>query len=134
MYEDFLRIVAEGRGLKRDGVHEIAQGRVWLGEDARGLQLVDKLGGLRDAIQEAKQLAKAEEIELIQVPALHSGRENFLQQLLSDGDNDSPVFAKASADPAKDFLKANARWLRAVRALNDPKGVYLTCPLVPTRR
>lgn len=134
VYEDFLRIVAEGRGLKRDGVHEIAQGRVWLGEDARGLQLVDKLGGLRDAIQEAKQLAKAEEIELIQVPALHSGRENFLQQLLSDGDNDSPVFAKASADPAKDFLKANARWLRAVRALNDPKGVYLTCPLVPARR
>ena len=134
VYEDFLRIVADGRGLQRDGVHEIAQGRVWLGEDARGLRLVDKLGGLRDAIQEAKLLAKTEEAELIQVPALHSGRENLLQQLLSDGDSDSPLFAKASADPAKEFLKANAKWLRSIRALNDPKGVYLTCPLVPDRR
>jgi protease IV len=133
VYEDFLRIVAEGRGLKRDGVHEIAQGRVWLGEDARGLRLVDKLGGLRDAIKEAKALAKADEAELIQVPALHSGRENFLQQLLSE-DDDAPLFAKASADPAKEFLKANAKWLRSVRALNDPKGVYLTCPLLPDRR
>lgn len=133
VYEDFLRIVADGRGLKRDGVHEIAQGRVWLGEDARGLRLVDKLGGLRDAIKEAKALAKADEAELIQVPALHSGRETFLQQLLSE-DDDAPVFAKASVDPAKEFLKANAKWLRAVRALNDPRGVYLTCPLLPDRR
>jgi protease-4 len=134
VYEDFLRIVADGRGLKRDGVHEIAQGRVWLGEDARGLRLVDKLGGLRDAIKEAKALAKTDEAELIQVPALNSGRENLLQQLLSDGDNDSPLFSKASADPAKEFLKANAKWLRSIRALNDPKGVYLTCPLVPGKR
>jgi len=134
VYEDFLRIVADGRGLKRDGVHEIAQGRVWLGEEARGLRLVDKLGGLRDAIKEAKLLAKTDEAELIQVPALNSGRENLLQKLLSDGDNDSPLFAKASADPARDFLKANAKWLRSIRALNDPKGVYLTCPLIPDRR
>jgi protease-4 len=134
VYEDFLRIVADGRGLKRDGVHEIAQGRVWLGEEARGLRLVDKLGGLRDAIKEAKLLAKTDEAELIQVPALNSGRENLLQKLLSDGDNDSPLFAKASVDPARDFLKANAKWLRSIRALNDPKGVYLTCPLIPDRR
>lgn len=134
VYEDFLRIVAEGRGLKRDNVHEIAQGRVWLGEDARGLRLVDKLGGLRDAIKEAKSLAKLDQIELIQVPALHSGRETFLQQILSDGDEDSPLFAKASADPAKEFLKANAKWLRQIRSLNDPRGVYLTCPVTPQRR
>ena len=134
IYEDFLRIVADGRGMKRDGVHEIAQGRVWLGEDAKGLRLVDKLGGLRDAIKEAKALAKLERIELIQVPALHSGRDNLLQKLLSDGEEDSPIFAKASVDPAKEFLKANAKWLRAIRAFNDPKGVYLTCPVLPDRR
>jgi protease-4 len=133
VYEDFLAIVAAGRGLKRDGVHEIAQGRVWLGEDARGLKLVDQLGGLRDAIKEAKRLAKLDEAAWVQVPALHSGRENFLQHLLSDDDDQEPLFAKASGDPAKDFLRANARWLRAIRALNDPKGVYLTCPLVAPR-
>lgn len=134
VYEDFLRIVAEGRGLKRDGVHEIAQGRVWLGEDARGLRLVDKLGGLRDAIKEAKVLAKIDDAELVQIPALDSGRENLLQKLLSDDGGDSPLFSKASADPARDFLKANAKWLRSLRAFNDPRGVYLTCPLIPDRR
>lgn len=134
IYEEFLRIVADGRGMKRDGVHEIAQGRVWLGEDAKGLRLVDKLGGLRDAIKEAKALAKLERVELVQVPALHSGRENLLQKMLSDDQDESPVFAKASVDPAKQFLQANAKWLRAIRALNDPKGVYLTCPILPDRR
>jgi len=133
VYEDFLSIVAAGRGLKRDGVHEIAQGRVWLGEDARGLRLVDQLGGLRDALKEAKRLAKLDEAAWVQVPSLHSGRENFLQQLLSDDDDQAPLFAKVSGDPAKDFLRANARWLRAIRALNDPKGVYLTCPFIAPR-
>jgi len=134
IYEEFLRIVADGRGMKRDGVHEIAQGRVWLGEDAKGLRLVDKLGGLRDAIKEAKALAKIDRVELVQVPALHSGRDNLLQKMLSDDQDESPVFAKASIDPAKEFLQANAKWLRAIRALNDPKGVYLTCPILPDRR
>jgi len=133
VYEDFLRIVAEGRGLKRDGVHEIAQGRVWLGEDAKGLRLVDKLGGLRDAIKEARSLAKLDHAAIVQIPGLHSGRESFLQKLLSE-DEDSPLFAKASADPAKAFLKANAKWLRQLRSLNDPRGVYLTCPVVPQVR
>lgn len=133
IYEDFLRVVAEGRGLKRDGVHEIAQGRVWLGEDARGLKLVDKFGGLRDALQEAKKLAKADAVEWVQVPSLHAGRENFLQRVLGGDDDESPLFAKAAADPAKDFLRANARWLRALRSLNDPRGVYLTCPITAPR-
>ena len=65
----------------------------------------------------------------MQVPALHSGRENLLQQLLSEDDDQEPLFAKVTGDPAKDFLRANARWLRALRALNDPRGVYLTCPV-----
>jgi protease-4 len=133
VYEDFLAIVAAGRGLKRDDVHEIAQGRVWLGEDARGLRLVDQLGGLRDALKEAKRLAKLDEAAWVQVPALHSGRENLLQQILSDDDDQEPLFARSSRDPAKDFLRANARWLRAIRSFNDPKGVYLTCPFVVPR-
>jgi protease-4 len=133
VYEDFLAIVAAGRGLRRDDVHEIAQGRVWLGEDARGLRLLDQLGGLRDALKEAKRLAKLDEAAWVQVPALHSGRENFLQQILSDDDDQEPLFAKSSGDPAKDFLRANARWLRAIRSFNDPKGVYLTCPFVAPR-
>ena len=60
-YESFLNIVAKGRGMSRDEVHEIAQGRVWLATDALPIRLVDKLGSLDDAVKMAAQLAKVEE-------------------------------------------------------------------------
>jgi protease-4 len=130
VYEDFLKVVSEGRKMERDSVHEIAQGRVWLGLNAREKGLVDKFGGLRDAIREAKELAKIKDAELIQVPALHSGRENLLQKLLSEDGHEMPLFARAqSKDPALLFLKSHAETLKAIRSLNDPRGVYLSCPL-----
>ena len=57
-YELFLNRVAEGRSITRNEVHEIAQGKVWTGKQALGLKLVDGLGGIKDAIKEAKILAK----------------------------------------------------------------------------
>jgi protease-4 len=57
-YETFLAHVAAGRGKTRDEVHEIAQGRVWIGNDAKRLGLVDTLGGYDDAVKAAAQLAK----------------------------------------------------------------------------
>ena len=130
VYEDFLKVVGEGRKMERDSVHEIAQGRVWLGLNAREKGLVDKFGGLRDAIQEAKQLAKIKDAELIQVPALHSGRVNVVEKLLSEDGNESPLFARMQAkDPALLFLKSHAEILKSVRALNDPRGIYLSCPV-----
>ncbi|MEO8306932.1 MAG: signal peptide peptidase SppA [Pseudomonadota bacterium] len=57
-YETFLTHVAQGRGKTRDEVHEIAQGRVWIGNDAKRLGLVDSLGGYDDAVKAAAQLAK----------------------------------------------------------------------------
>ena len=135
VYEDFLKIVAEGRKLERDGVHEVAQGRVWLGTDARERKLVDKFGGLRDAIALAKSLAELKEAQLVQVPALHEGEESLLQQLLTDDREDHPLFTRAAPrDPALLFLRTHAETLRAIRTLNDPKGVYLTCPLRLERR
>jgi protease-4 len=132
VYEDFLQVVAEGRKLKRDDVHEIAQGRVWSGRDALGIKLVDKFGGLRDAIKEAATRATLTQAEWVQIPALNSGRESLLQKILSDAHDENPMFAKASADrdPVLQFLKAHADTLKSIRALNDPKGVYLTCPLI----
>jgi len=62
VYEDFLDRVASGRGLERDAVHEIAQGRVWTGAQALELGLVDVLGGLDAAIALAAELAGIEDI------------------------------------------------------------------------
>jgi protease-4 len=135
VYEDFLKVVAEGRKLQRDGVHEVAQGRVWLGTDARERNLVDKFGGLREAIALAKSLAELKDAQLVQVPALHEGEESLLQQLLSDDREDHPLFTRsAPSDPAVLFLRTHAETLRAIRTLNDPKGIYLTCPLRLERR
>jgi protease IV len=57
MYHGFVQKVAEGRKMKYDDVQEIAQGRVWSGIDGKKNNLVDKLGGLDDAITEAAQKA-----------------------------------------------------------------------------
>ncbi len=57
-YELFLAHVAQGRGKTRDAVNEIAQGRVWIGQDAQSRGLVDTLGGYDDAVKSAAKLAK----------------------------------------------------------------------------
>jgi protease-4 len=57
-YEQFLSHVAQGRGKTRDAVNEIAQGRVWTGQDAQVRGLVDTLGGYDDAVKSAAKLAK----------------------------------------------------------------------------
>jgi len=53
-YVQFLDRVAQGRHLSRERVGELAGGRVWSGQQALERGLVDKLGGLRQAIQAAK--------------------------------------------------------------------------------
>jgi len=60
-YELFRKRVADGRKLPVEKVEEIAQGRVWLGNDALGIKLVDGIGSLDDAVKKAAQLAKVDE-------------------------------------------------------------------------
>ncbi|MFF5259110.1 signal peptide peptidase SppA [Actinomadura viridis] len=57
IYEDFTAKAAEGRGLSRERVHELARGRVWTGADAKANGLVDELGGLGLAVDLARKRA-----------------------------------------------------------------------------
>jgi len=57
VHEQFIRAVAEGRKLTVDSLRPIADGRIFTGEQAKGLKLVDELGTLEDAIQKAAELA-----------------------------------------------------------------------------
>lgn len=50
IYDQFLDRVATGRGMTKTAVNEVARGRVWTGEDAIKIGLVDELGGIREAI------------------------------------------------------------------------------------
>lgn len=130
VYDDFLKVVSNGRKMKKEAVHEVAQGRVWLGADASKIGLVDRMGGLHDSIKIAREIAKLDEAEIIQVPSLYSGRENILQKLISDDEGDQPLFARVRThNPAVAFIKANLELLKKVQTLNDPKGIYLSCPL-----
>lgn len=81
-HEQFIRAVAEGRKLPVEEVRKIADGRILSGEQARGFKLVDRLGTLQDAIEEAgKQAGIKGEPEVILPPRK---KVNYLD-MLADG-------------------------------------------------
>lgn len=133
VYEQFLGVVSRGRKMQRDAVHAIAQGRVWTGARAQKIGLVDRFGGLRDAIAEAARQAKLSEHTLRQIPGLHDDQRSLAERLLSD-EEDNPVFAKAQRDPVRALLKEQLRTLGNLRHLNDRRGIYLLAPLVVEAR
>jgi len=63
LYKDFVKEVAESRNMKYDEVETIAQGRVWSGLEGKEIKLVDKIGGLDDAIKEAVKKAGLKDSE-----------------------------------------------------------------------
>ncbi len=70
MYEQFLGRVAEGRGMTTEAVHEVAKGRVWTGTQAVEKGLVDELGYLEDAINEAAAMAGLEDYKIVEYPRI----------------------------------------------------------------
>ena len=65
VYEDFVKKVSQERGLDLESVRRIAKGRIWSGQDARALGLVDLMGGFEEAVQTAKTAAGIPEKEKI---------------------------------------------------------------------
>lgn len=68
-YQLFRKRVADGRRMPTEAVEKIAQGRVWLGNDALKIKLVDQLGSLDDAVHKAAQLAKVKSYYTTDYPA-----------------------------------------------------------------
>jgi protease-4 len=68
IYEDFVNKVGEGRNMTFDEVHEIAQGRVWTGIQAKEIGLVDVLGGIDTSIEIAKKMAGIENYKITEFP------------------------------------------------------------------
>jgi protease-4 len=81
-YQVFVRHVAEGRGMTEDQVHEVAQGRVWRGEDALQRKLVDEIGGLEAAIAEARRRAHVPEGERIRIAEYRRPLPSFLERVI----------------------------------------------------
>ena len=85
-YMLFKKRVAEGRKMTMEQVENIAQGRVWLGQDAIKLKLVDQLGGLDDAIAKAAKLAKMSDYETVSYPSPLSTWEQLLGSYVGGDD------------------------------------------------
>ena len=77
-YKLFRKRVADGRKQSVDAIEQIAQGRVWLGQDALKNKLVDELGGLEVAVAKAAKLAKLKEYHMSAYPA----QPDFFEQLM----------------------------------------------------
>ena len=122
-YNEFLSKVCEGRGLDREVLEGIAQGRVWSGVEAHRLGLVDRLGGLYDAVDAAAERAGlGEDYSLIQYQKKRGFAEEILKQL---GITPQPSLGKGFE--GLESLK------KQISLLNDPNGVYARLPydLVP---
>ncbi|MDO8431673.1 MAG: signal peptide peptidase SppA [Candidatus Binatus sp.] len=123
-YRDFLKIVADGRHMKTEEVDAVAQGRVWTGEQALKIKLVDSLGGFDDAMTAAKSMARLsvdQPVGIIELPE----RPGLLQSLLS-GKIGASLGAGATnrfADPLIQLIRA------ALSGRSVFRAVY--CPIIP---
>ena len=77
-YSLFRKRVAEGRKMSTEQVEKIAQGRVWLGTDAKDIKLIDGFGGLNDAIDKAAELAHLSSYQAAEYPAMAGWMEQLL--------------------------------------------------------
>ena len=77
-YNLFRKRVAEGRKMSTEQVEKIAQGRIWLGTDAKNIKLIDGFGGLSDAIDKAAELAHLSSYQAVEYPALAGWMEQLM--------------------------------------------------------
>ncbi|MEM6632059.1 MAG: signal peptide peptidase SppA [Bacteroidota bacterium] len=121
-YSTFIHLVRENRNFPDSAsVDKIAQGRVWTGQDALGLGLVDEMGQLDDAIEAAAEAAELEDYKVKLLPAAKSPFEEIMKSLTGQGS------LKIEVDhPLKKELEKLEKLKRAIPS----SGVYALMPYV----
>ena len=131
-YQHFLDIVSRGRGLTTAEVDKVAQGQIWLGQEALQHKLVDELGGFERAVEKAKELAnqKADNqvidysVEwLIEEDEGLKSLISSLQQSMKTNLTNRIINDIGLIKP----LQKAAQPLNILTKFNDPKGQYLYC-------
>ncbi len=133
IYGQFLDRVAAARGLSRDAVDELAQGRVWSGKQALQLGLVDEMGGLEDALAWAAGQAKVgEEFTVLQFPHRKTLLEAIAEGLSHsrrDQSGSLGALAKVMGNgPLGRALGDAAGGLASLGEYDDPNGLYARLP------
>jgi len=85
IYDDFISKVAAGRGMTKAAIDAIGQGRVWIGNDALEIGLVDEIGGLNRAIEIAQEMAKLEDFSIEGYPLIE---QTPIGEILKEISND----------------------------------------------
>jgi len=81
VYSDFISKVAAGRKMSSESVDAIGQGRVWSGNIAQKIGLIDEMGGLNDAIKGAADLAGVDKYSVRELPVIEDPYTRILSQL-----------------------------------------------------
>jgi protease-4 len=129
VYDMFINKVAISRDLPLEHVAEIAEGRVWSGTDALDNGLVDKLGGLDDAVASAAAMAGLEEYDVVYIEKDLEPFQQFLKDLTESAQvtlglkTETDVPAPQSVQLMRQIMKD----LEPLTTLNDPNHVYLIC-------
>ncbi|QBY06046.1 signal peptide peptidase SppA [Thalassotalea sp. HSM 43] len=131
-YKEFLTLVAENRNMTLEQVDAVAQGRVWTGAKAQELGLVDKLGGLDDAIAAAADRAGLKNYDVLLVEKELSPRQMFIRNLFENAQVLLPEatskFEQAANNPSlKQRIMTMINEYEQMNQLNDPRGIYSFC-------
>ena len=136
IYTQFLALVAEARNSTPAEVHEIAQGRVWTGEQALEMGLVDQLGDLNEAVKVAAELANLADymVDYRRKP-LSAYEQLLLSMSRSAGTSLANLDIETKDSWLPDLLSRQAKTLvqplQALDNLSDPRGMYLFCDQCP---
>ena len=125
IYRLFLERVARGRDMTLEAVDAVSQGRIWTGEQAQRLGLVDRLGGLDDAVASAAQLAGLQSYRVRHIREKAPAWQMLVQQALDAAMSDASVHGLSGK--TADALGELTRELRVLNLLDDPKHVYALC-------
>jgi protease-4 len=130
IYADFTSKVAEGRKLPREKVLELAKGRIWSGEDAKALGLVDEVGGYDVALKLAKQAAKIPEAEDVRLEVYPRPKKPF-EKLLEGPPESSEKAAVAAWIRLSEALRPAVRRLQALGLWDRPEVLSMAAPAHP---
>jgi protease-4 len=123
-YKLFRKRVADGRKLGVEAVEAVAQGRVWLGQDAYRNKLVDQLGSLDDAVAKAAKLAKLDKYHTAPYPAV----PDFFEQLMSSMDEQKGSYLdEAMRASLGEFYEP----MKLLRNINRHNAIQARIPFVP---
>jgi len=118
-YELFRKRVADGRKQPVEKIEEVAQGRVWLANDALNIKLVDAIGSLDDAVKKAAKLAKLDEYHTASYP----DKSDWLSNLMDMGSKGSYLDAEMRATLGEYYEP-----LRFVKNLNKRNAIQARMP------